>query len=57
MNEIYVAGVDSKKMTEMFAWCEEHFGEFRDQWNYYIMSGYWVFRRSEDATLFALRWL
>lgn len=56
MITIYIDGVDSKKMAEMFMWCEEHFGEFRDQWNYYIMDGHWQFRKSEDATIFSLRW-
>lgn len=56
MIRIYIPGVDSKRMPEMFAWCEEHFGEFRDQWNYYIMTGYWEFRKPQDATLFRLRW-
>lgn len=56
MIRIYIAGVDSKKLSEMFVWCEEQFGEFRDQWNYYIMTGDWEFKKSEDATIFSLRW-
>ena len=56
MITIYIDGVDSKKLAEMFTWCEEHFGKFRDQWNYYIMDGHWQFKKSEDATIFSLRW-
>jgi hypothetical protein len=53
---IYVPGVDSKNFDVMFKWCEQHFGEFRDQWNYRIMDGIWEFKNSSNATLFKLRW-
>ena len=56
MVRIYIPGVDSKKMPVMFQWCEKHFGDFRDQWNYRIMDGIWEFKNSRDATLFSLRW-
>jgi hypothetical protein len=53
---IYVPGVDSKKMFMMFEWCRDHFGDFRNRWNYRIMDGIWEFKNSRDATLFTLRW-
>jgi hypothetical protein len=53
---IHVSGVDSKKMPVMFKWCLDHFGDFRDQWNYRIMDGIWEFKNSSDATFFRLRW-
>lgn len=53
---IYVPGVDSKKMPTMFQWCLDHFGDFRDQWNYRIMDGIWEFKNSSDAIFFRLRW-
>jgi hypothetical protein len=53
---IHVPGVDSKKMSVMFKWCLDQFGDFRDQWNYRIMDGIWEFKNSSDATFFRLRW-
>jgi hypothetical protein len=53
---IYVPGIDSKKMPVMFKWCEQHFGDFRDQWNYRIIDGIWEFKNSSNATMFTLRW-
>jgi hypothetical protein len=53
---IYVPGVDSQKMPVMFEWCLDHFGEFREQWNYRIMDGIWEFKNSSDAAFFSLRW-
>ena len=53
---IYVPDVDSKKMPVMFQWCEQHFGDFRDQWNYRIIDGIWEFKNSSDAAFFRLRW-
>jgi hypothetical protein len=53
---ILVEDVDTKKFDIMFRWCLDNFGEFREQWNYRIMDGIWEFKKSDDATLFALRW-
>jgi hypothetical protein len=53
---IYVPDVGFKKMPVMFQWCEQHFGEFRDQWNYRIMDGIWEFKNSSNAIMFTLRW-
>jgi hypothetical protein len=41
----------------MFQWCEQHFGEFRDQWNLRIRDSIWEFKNSGDAAFFTLKWL
>jgi hypothetical protein len=53
---IHLPGVDSEKLSVMFQWCVQHFGDFRDRWNYRIMDGIWEFKNSSDAVIFTLRW-
>ena len=56
ITRIYIPGMVTREMNSIFQWCLDHFGEYRDQWNYNIMTGNWEFRKSSDAVLFALRW-
>jgi len=56
ITRIYIPGMVSADMNTIFEWCLDHIGEYRDQWNYNIMTGVWEFRKSSDAMLFKLRW-
>jgi len=45
-------------ITDIEIWLGKQLGTFKNRWNvvYHHNKTYFYFRKSEDATLFALRW-